>query len=226
MNIRVVINQLKTDWKPLILSYPHLQDIENFLSHELEVYGTDIPTFPSPENIFRCFSFFNIAKTKVVLLGQDPYHGDNQAIGLCFGIGNTEKSPPSLRNIQGELVTDIGVDLKSKTLEYWGNQGVLLLNTALTVRRKSPASHMSVWLPFTKYIISSLNVQTKSIVFVAWGAFAYDKLKDIDQTKHHLLVSSHPSPFSARRTFKQFPAFLNSRPFSQINSKLDIAIHW
>ena len=93
MNIRKVVNQLKTDWKDIILSYPHLQEIEEFLSHEQEIYGTDIPIFPPPEDIFRCFSFFNIAETKVVLLGQDPYHGDNQAIGLCFGVENTEKSP-------------------------------------------------------------------------------------------------------------------------------------
>jgi len=226
MNLRNAIDQLNTDWKDVILSYPHLNDIEVFLTNEYSVYGDDVPTFPNTKDIFRCFSFFNIAETKVVLLGQDPYHGDNQAIGLCFGVENNEKCPPSLRNIQSELINDVGVDLKSKTLEYWAKQGVLLLNTALTVRRKTPASHMAIWLPFSKFIISTLNKQKNKIIFVAWGSFAYDKLKDIDQTKHELLVSSHPSPFSARRAFKQFPAFLNSHPFSQINSKLDCKIHW
>ena len=108
------------------------------------------------ENIFKCFHYFNTEDTKVVILGQDPYHGKDQAIGLCFGVSKKTKIPPSLRNIQNELVTDIGIDLTSKTLEHWAEQGVLLLNAALTVRMRSPASHMKIWLPFTKYIICLL----------------------------------------------------------------------
>ena len=177
----------------------------------------DVPTFPSPENIFRCFNYFNIEDTKVVILGQDPYHGDNQATGLCFGVSEGVRAPPSLKNIQKELLHDVGIILKSLSLEGWAKQGILLLNSALTVRKKNPSSHMTVWLPFTKYIIDHLNKTQKSIVFVAWGAFAYDKLKDMNIKKHELIVSSHPSPFSVSRPMKSFPSFRHSRPFTQIN---------
>jgi len=219
-----IIAQLKTDWREVILAYPHLKDIDSFLSKETEVYGDDVPTLPAPEHIFRCFNYFNVEDTNVVILGQDPYHGSNQAIGLCFGVHETP--PPSLKNIQKVLQCDVNVGLEDISLETWAQQGVLLLNTALTVRWKSPASHMRVWLPFTKYIIDHLNTNGDKVVFVAWGAFAYDKLKDIDQTRHTLLVSSHPSPLSARRPFRQFPAFMDSRHFSQINEHLAETIQW
>lgn len=217
MNIRDIINQTATNWKDILLAYPHLNDIEIFLRNEKAVYGDDVPTFPVPEDIFRCFQYFNAEETKVVILGQDPYHGDNQATGLCFAVNENVKTPPSLRNITKELKYDKGVDLRSSTLEGWAHQGILLLNTALTVRKANPSSHMGVWLPFTKYIIDYLNRVQTGIVFVAWGSFAYDKLKDIDEKKHGLIVSSHPSPFSAHRPLKTFPPFINSFPFTKIN---------
>lgn len=225
MNLCDVISQLKTDWRDIILAYPHLKDIAAFLSKEAEVYGDDVPTLPPKEYIFRCFNYFNAKDTRVVILGQDPYHGSNQAIGLCFGVN--EAPPPSLKNIKKVLQGDVNVDLEDISLDKWAQQGILLLNTALTVRWKSPATHMRVWLPFTKYIIDYLNTNGDKIVFVAWGGFAYDKLKDIEQTRHTLLVSSHPSPLSAHRPFRQFPAFMNSHPFSQINNYLkNHAIQW
>ena len=213
-----LIQMITTDWKDILLAYPQLKDIETFLSSERDVYGDSVPTFPSPEHIFRCFNYCNISDIKVVILGQDPYHGDGQAIGLCFGVN--ERPPPSLKNIQKELLSDTGNKMTDVSLEAWATQGVLLLNTALTVRRKTPASHMKIWLPFTKYIIDYLNKTQERIIFVAWGAFAYNKLQNIDKDKHGLIVSSHPSPFSAHRPFKQFPAFLGSRPFSKINEWL------
>ena len=153
----------------------------------------------------------------MVILGQDPYHGEGQATGLCFAVNENVKIPPSLRNIKNHLNLDQGVQLTDTTLRGWAQQGVLLLNSALTVRKGNPSSHMTVWLPFTKYIIDYLNRMQTGIVFVAWGSFAYDKLKDIDEKKHGLIVSSHPSPFSAYRNLKTFPPFLSSYPFTKIN---------
>ena len=190
------------------------------LKNEHNKYGEDLPTYPNYNNIFRCFHYKDVVNTRVVILGQDPYHGEGQAIGLCFGVDKGISSPPSLKNILKELKND-GWDLMGDlTLECWARQGVLLLNSALTVRKKSPASHMSIWLPFTKYIIDHLNTSQKDIVFVAWGAFALGKLTHIDQTKHKLLISSHPSPLSARRKLGSAPAFIGSAPFSRINHYL------
>ena len=217
MNIRDIINQTATNWKDILLAYPNLNDIEIFLTNEISVYGDEVPTFPAPENIFRCFQYFNVEDTNVVILGQDPYHGDGQATGLCFAVNENIKTPPSLRNIYKELKRDQGIELTDTTLKGWVQQGVLLLNSALTVRKGNPSSHMTVWLPFTKYIIDYLNRMQTGIAFVAWGSFAYDKLKDIDEKKHGLIVSSHPSPFSAYRPLKTFPSFNNSFPFTKIN---------
>lgn len=220
------VKNITTGWKDILLNYPKLGEISKFLKNEEETFGNDLKTYPKTENIFRCFNFCNPNDIRVVILGQDPYHGENQANGLCFAVNKGIKSPPSLNNIKNELVTNIGIDLKCSNLEYWAEQGVLLLNTALTVRHKSPASHMGTWLPFTKYIIDYLNNSCSGIIFVAWGAFAYDKLKSINTEKHHLIVSSHPSPLSARRKYKDFPAFLGSKPFSKINSLLENKIKW
>jgi len=220
MDIRVLINDIPTDWKNVLLNYPDLDKIESFLKREKILFDSSLPIFPAPENIFRCFHYRNVANTKVVILGQDPYHGDEQATGLCFGVNKHMKSPPSLKNIMKELKGDGENELKDITLEQWAKQGVLLLNSALTVRKKSPASHMKIWLPFTKYIIHHLNQTQKDIVFIAWGAFAYDKLAYIDQTKHKLLVSSHPSPLSAYRMYGEAPAFIGSQPFSKVNKYL------
>ena len=217
MDIISLINAISTNWKAVLLAYPNWENVKVFLSNEKSIYGEDVPTFPSPENIFRCFNYFNIEDTNVVILGQDPYHGDNQAMGLCFGIPDGVKTPPSLKNIEKELARDVGATLKSKTLEGWASQGMLLLNSALTVRKKNPSSHLAVWLPFTKYIINYLNKTQTGIIFVAWGVFAYNKLKDIDTKKHGLIVSSHPSPFSVYRSLERHPPFHDSHPFTQIN---------
>ena len=220
------ILEIPTDWKDIILKYPKINEVSTFLEKESEKFSGILEILPRLSDIFKCFTYFNSENTKVVILGQDPYHGLNQATGLCFAVNDGQKSPPSLNNIKNELVTDIGVDLPTNTLKHWAKQGILLLNSALTVRQKSPASHMSIWLPFTKYIIDYINRNCQKVIFVAWGAFAYDKLKDVDKEKHHLIVSSHPSPLSARRKFKTFPSFLGSKPFSKINSYLEKKIIW
>ena len=152
-----IINAIPTNWSKVIKLYPNLKNIEQFLEEEKKKFGDDLPIFPQYENIFKCFHYFNTEDTKVVILGQDPYHGKDQAIGLCFGVSNETKVPPSLRNIQNELVTNIGIDLTSKTLEYWAQQGVLLLNAALTVRMKSPASHMKIWFLWLGELLHMIN---------------------------------------------------------------------
>lgn len=177
--------------------------------------------YPKFENIFRCFNYFELDKTKVVLLGQDPYHQKNQAIGLSFGINvNLTKVPPSLKNIAKELKNDLNIELEDYSLEKWANQGVLLLNSALSVQDSKPSSHNNYWCQFTQFIITKLNNELTNIIFVAWGAYAYNLLKDIDQNKHTLLISSHPSPLSCYKKYKEYPAFNNSKIFSKINDIL------
>lgn len=177
--------------------------------------------YPKLENIFRCFKYFEFDKTKVVILGQDPYHGKNQAIGLSFGINDKlSKVPPSLKNIAKELYNDLNIELQDYSLEKWANQGILLLNTALSVEESKPSSHNIYWFQFTQYIIDKIDNELKDIIFVAWGAYAYNLLKHIDQNKHTLIISSHPSPLSCYKKYKEYHAFNNSKPFSKINEIL------
>jgi uracil-DNA glycosylase len=213
--IKKFIKENPENWSTLNENIIKQSKLENFLK-----------IFPKPENIFKCFHFFNPEDTKVVILGQDPYHTPDKAIGISFGVPKESKSPPSLRNIEKELYNDIGKYIKQKDLHYWAEQGVLMLNASLSVLEKTPASHMKLWKSFTTYIIDYLNTNFENIVFVAWGSFAYNKMLSINVDKHFVLVSSHPSPFSCRRNFKQFPPFLGSKPFSIINSVLKKKINW
>ena len=175
--------------------------------------------YPKRENLFKCFNYFEIQDLKVVIIGQDPYHGPNQATGLCFAVECKNKIPPSLKNISNELYNDLNIKLDDFTLENWAKQGVLLMNCAFSVIQGKPGSQMKIWNNFTNYIISELN-KLDNVIFVAWGAFAYEKFKNIDSSKHHLIISSHPSPLSCFKQFKEFPAFKGSKPFSKINNKL------
>jgi uracil-DNA glycosylase len=195
--------------------YSNLNKIINTERKKYEVY-------PADQHIYRCFNYFSPEKTRVVILGQDPYHGPNQATGLSFGVNMQKSLPPSLRNIAKELKGDLGIDLCDPTLENWAKQGVLLLNSSLSVIQGKPGSHMKHYNSFITHILSILEKQN-DIIFVAWGKHAYEKLMgmvEINST-HHLLVSSHPSPLSANRTFRQFPSFMGSKPFSNINLLLD-----
>ena len=216
MSLREEAKRITTEWKEVLLSYPAWDALEAAYKKKVDTFADYMEIYPPVENIFRCFNYVDPEDTKVVLLGQDPYHGKGQAIGLCFGVEDGEKIPPSLKNIQKELQQDVGVELSSSTLEAWAVQGVLLLNASLCVLHKSPGSCMKMWKPFTEYIIHYLNTRVEKIVFVAWGAFAYGRLQDVDPKKHTLLVSSHPSPLSASRSYQHHPAFKGSRPFSKI----------
>ena len=179
----------------------------------------DLTIFPKLENIFKCFTYFEPNNTKVVLLGQDPYHGPNQATGLCFGVNNNN-IPPSLKNIAKELKNDLNLELKDYSLENWAKQGILLLNASLSVIQSKPGSQMKLWNHFTDFIINELNNCEHKIIFVAWGAFAHNKLKNINLNKHNIIISSHPSPLSVFKQYKNYPAFNNSKPFSKINEIL------
>ena len=226
------IGFVKTNWREIIESWKNdnskrWEKLNKHLEESKEEFEGHLKMFPPVESIFKCFNYFDIEKTRVVILGQDPYHGDGQAIGLCFGVNQECKTPPSLRNINKELIDDIGKSIEDrKSLEHWAEQGILMLNASLTVIEKCPGKHMKYWKEFTKYIIDIVNKKCKGVVFLAWGSFAHKKMLDVDLSKNKLIVSSHPSPLSCNRKYKQYPAFKGSRPFSEINKYLDINIEW
>jgi len=214
------MDTINKSWIPIFAKYniSNILNIINSLNQEYINKKLNMEIFPKEENIFKCFHYFDISKTKIVILGQDPYHGPNQATGLCFGTNS--KPPPSLKNIAAELKRDIGISLQDYSLESWAKQGILLLNASLTVIQGKPSSQMKLWSEFTDLIIHELNNSSNPIIFVAWGAFAHKKLINIDTNKHYLIVSSHPSPLSVFKNYKTFPSFFQSKPFSKINNIL------
>jgi len=188
--------------------------LKQFLKQEKEA-GYKI--YPKGGDIFNAFNKTPFDKLKVVILGQDPYHGANQAHGLSFSVQKGITSPPSLKNIYKELVTDIhGFAIPNHgDLTEWAEQGVLLLNATLTVRDSSPASHQKKgWEEFTDKVIKTISDKKEGIIFILWGAFAQAKAELIDQKKHFIIKSPHPSPFSADR------GFFGSKPFSKTNAIL------
>ena len=172
--------------------------------------------FPPREDLFSAFRLTAPDKVRVLILGQDPYHDDGQAHGLAFSVRPGVRFPPSLRNIFQERLDDLGIPVPSHgSLESWAKQGVLLLNTVLTVRANEPASHKKHgWEEFTDAVIRTVGSRTSPVVFVLWGAPAQKKKRLIDTTRHIVLESAHPSPLSAYR------GFFGSRPFSRINEAL------
>ncbi|MBB1561457.1 MAG: uracil-DNA glycosylase [Flavobacteriaceae bacterium] len=172
--------------------------------------------FPPKNQIFRAIKLTPFDEVKVVIIGQDPYHNDNQANGLCFSVSDKVKAPPSLKNIFKELEDDLGIKKTSNELEMWAKQGVLLLNATLTVRAHKANSHKDLgWGQFTDFIIKEISDKKENVVFVLWGAFAQKKAGLIDTKKHFIIQSVHPSPLSARK------GFFGSRPFSKINQFLE-----
>lgn len=172
--------------------------------------------YPPPQFIFRAFELTPFDKVKVVILGQDPYHGDGQANGLCFAVNNGRQLPPSLQNIYKEIETDLGKKSGQEgDLERWARQGVLLLNATLTVRAHVAGSHQNKgWEKFTDAVIKVLSEQKENLVFVLWGSYAQKKGGVIDELKHMVIRSAHPSPLSA------YNGFFGSKPFSQANAYL------
>lgn len=172
--------------------------------------------YPPGREIFRAFDSCSFEEVKVVILGQDPYHGEGQANGLCFSVRDGQRFPPSLLNIFKEIQADLGKPIpKSGDLDRWAKQGVLLLNATLTVRAASPGSHQNKgWEIFTDSVIRTISEQKQNIVFLLWGAYAQKKGEFIDKQKHFVLMSPHPSPFSADR------GFFGCKHFSKTNQYL------
>jgi len=192
----------------------YMKDLKLFLLREKEAGYT---IFPKGADIFNAFNHTPFSKVKVVILGQDPYHGDGQAHGLSFSVKKGVKVPPSLKNMYKELEIDID-GFKTPDhgeLTQWADQGVLLLNATLTVRAHEPGSHQGRgWEAFTDQAISQLSAQKTGLVFLLWGKYAQNKSILIDEKKHTVLKSAHPSPFSA------YNGFFDSKPFSKTNAVL------
>lgn len=203
------------EWKEILKEVP--ESVYSSLDKFLEKERKDYKVYPAQENIYKAFELTPYEKVKVVILGQDPYHGPNQAIGLSFAVSEDVKIPPSLRNIYQELESDLGIaPPKSGDLTAWAKQGVLLLNTVLTVRAGEANSHRGKgWEEVTDHAIKALNKRDERIVFILWGRASQAKEKLIDTNKHKLIKSVHPSPLSAYR------GFFGSKPFSKANELLE-----
>ena len=203
MDLKKEIENIQTDWKHLLLSY---YNDDNKLK-ELEELKNNNPKkifYPPINLIFNAFTKFNLNETKVVILGQDPYYNKGQAMGLSFSVPNNIKTPKSLVNIYKELNSDNNVEFtipKHGDLTQWANQGVLLLNTALTVQCNKPNEHKKYWQNFTNKIIKKISDDLYNVVFILWGNNAKSKIDYIDEKKHLILQSAHPSPLSASRGF-------------------------
>ncbi|MDO5037555.1 MAG: uracil-DNA glycosylase [Tissierellia bacterium] len=206
----------KNDWQEVLgqeMEKAYFQDLRRLLYEEYQ----NFTIFPGEEAIYRALDLTSYQKTKVLILGQDPYHGYNQAEGLAFSVKEGVKKPPSLVNIYKELEDDLGLDLgeASGSLVPWAKEGVLLLNASLTVRQGQAGSHSKIgWEFFTDHIIASLDQKEDPMVFILWGAFARNKKKYLKNPKHLCIESAHPSPLSAYR------GFFGSKPFSRTNDFL------
>lgn len=208
--------KLEASWKKELLdqfSMPYMVALRSFIKTEIDA-GHQI--YPKPADWFAAFTHTPFEQVKVVILGQDPYHGAGQAHGLSFSVLPGVRPPPSLLNIFKELETDVGLPRPTHGhLLRWAEQGVLLLNSVLTVRDGEPASHQKRgWEQFTDQVIHVLNDQREHLVFVLWGAYAQKKGQFIDRSRHLVIEGVHPSPLSASR------GFMGSRPFSQCNTYL------
>ncbi|OOQ93060.1 uracil-DNA glycosylase [Bacillus cereus] len=208
-------NILQNDWGPLLGSEfekEYYQALADFLKEEYEEHVI----YPKKEDIFNALQYTSYENTKVVILGQDPYHGPNQAHGLSFSVQPGIKTPPSLLNMYKELRDEYGYEIPNNGyLVKWAEQGVLLLNTVLTVRQGEANSHKGKgWEHFTDRVIELLNEREKPVVFILWGRHAQAKKNLITNTNHYIIESVHPSPLSARR------GFFGSKPYSKVNEIL------
>ena len=208
--------QIEESWARLLdeeFQQPYFSAIKQFLLQE-KSQGFSI--YPPGPLIFNAFNLTPLDELKVVILGQDPYHGTGQAHGLCFSVPNGVAQPPSLQNIFKELNNDLGIPIsKSGNLSKWAEQGVMLLNALLTVRANQPASHHNIgWETFTDAVIRKISDEKNGVVFLLWGKFAQDKHQLIDLTKHYVLKAAHPSPYSATN------GFFGCKHFSRTNELL------
>lgn len=204
--------EVEKSWKKVLaneFSEQYFINLTNFVKEEHKVQKI----YPPGKEIFNAFNLCPFDEVKVVILGQDPYHGAGQAHGLCFSVKENVKSPPSLINIFKEIKSDIGTDFpENGNLERWAKQGILMLNATLTVRAANPGSHQKKgWEIFTDSVIKAVSEQKEEIVFLLWGAYAQKKGQIINKSEHCVLESPHPSPFSAHK------GFLGNKHFSKTN---------
>jgi len=210
--------KIKNDWDEKLSVIWNSQGFNNFLSMIENEYQTKI-IYPEKENIFNALKMTPYEKVKVVIVGQDPYHGEGEAHGLSFSVKEGIKCPPSLKNIYKELKSDLNIDSPNcGDLTSWANEGVLLLNATLTVVKDTPNSHKDIgWTLLTDAIIRKINEKEEPVVFILWGKFARSKKEFITNKKHLVIESTHPSPFSASN------GFFGSKPFSKTNNFLHLS---
>ena len=206
--------QLNPEWQTILsdeIRKPYFKDLLKAVDEEYKTHTC----FPPKELIFAAFDYCSFKDLKVVIIGQDPYHGVNEANGLCFSVNDTIKIPPSLRNVFRELNSDLDIILlpSSGNLKHWADQGILLLNASLSVRIDSPNSHKHLkWDTFTDAVIQKISEEKENIVFLLWGSFAKKKGSKIDRNTHLVLESGHPSPMSANQG-----KWFGNKHFSQTN---------
>jgi uracil-DNA glycosylase len=208
----------RTDWNPILraeFAKPYWPELQRFVAEERARHRV----FPAPDEVFAALHLTPYHEVKVLILGQDPYHGPGQAHGLCFSVRPGVAVPPSLQNIFQELQADLGIDPPDHgCLDAWAAQGVLLLNATLTVRAGQAASHQRKgWETFTDEVIRAVSAKPERVVFILWGASARKKEALVDTTRHVVIESAHPSPLSAHN------GFFGSRPFSRANEALTAA---
>ncbi len=203
------------DWDEILKLIWDSEGFKKFITVVNNEYKNKV-IYPPKNYVFNALKLTPYNKVKVVIVGQDPYHGEGEAHGLSFSVQDGIKIPPSLKNIYKELNDDLGIPISSSgNLTKWAEQGVLLLNAVLTVEKAKPASHKDLgWEKLTDYIIKEINLKEESVVFILWGKFAKEKKKFITNPKHLVIESAHPSPFSASY------GFFGSRPFSRTNAYL------
>lgn len=207
---------IENGWKNALRSYCESDSFATLFNFIINEYSTK-KIFPEFSNIFKAFEVTPFSQVRVVILGQDPYHDDGQACGMCFSVPNGITVPPSLKNIYKEIISDTGIvkDMSLGSLEDWAKQGVFLLNSVLTVVAHMPLSHKDVgWEDFTDTVIRTISGEHDHVVFMLWGKHAVSKKSLIDETKHLVLEAPHPSPLSAHR------GFFGCKHFSQCNSYL------
>ena len=206
---------IEKSWEKLLkeeFEKEYFSNLANFVKQEYKTHTV----YPKGKDIFKAFNFCPVNEVKIVILGQDPYHGPGQAHGLCFSVPEGTAIPPSLINIYKEINSNLGKEIpKTGNLEHWAKQGVLLLNATLTVRARQAGSHQNKgWESFTDAVIKKISDKKENLVFMLWGSYAQKKGQVIDASKHHILKSPHPSPFSAHT------GFLGNKHFSKTNEFL------